>query len=74
MKISTPDGILDIPEDLDFEIKASHPFFSDEGSASIPVTVPATTANCAILGYPERVDRRTRYEKESFAIAECGAW
>lgn len=74
MKISTPDGILDIPEDLDFEIKASHPFFSDEGSASIPVTVPATTGNCAILGYPERVDRRTRYEKESSAIAECGAW
>ena len=74
MKISTPDGILDIPEDLDFEIKASHPFFSDEGSASIPVTVPATTINCALLGYPERVDRRTRYEKESSAIAECGAW
>lgn len=74
MKISTPSGPLEIPQDLDFEIKASHPFFSDEGSSSIPVTIPATAMNCAILGYPERIDRRTRYERESSAIAECGLW
>ena len=74
MKISTPSGLLEVPQDLEFEIKSSHPFFSDEGSASIPVTIPATTPNCAILGYPERVDRMTRYERESTAVAECGIW
>lgn len=74
MKISTPSGPLELPQDLEFEIKASHPFFSDEGSASIPVTVPATVSNCALLGYPERVDRTTRYQRDSPAIAECGAW
>lgn len=74
MKISLPSGLLEIPQDLEFEIKASHPFFSDEGSASIPVTIPATVPNCALLDYPERVDRMTRYQRESSAIAECGAW
>lgn len=74
MTISTPSGPLEIPQDLEFEIKASHPFFSDEGSASIPVTIPASVHNCAILDYPERVDRKTRYQRESSAIAECGAW
>lgn len=74
MKISTSSGVLEIPQDLDFEIKANHPFFSDEGTASIPVTIPATAPNCAILGYPERVERATRFVREIPGIAECGVF
>ena len=74
MKLSTPQGHLEIPQDFEFEIKASHPFFSREGSASVPVTIPATPSNLAILGYPERADRTKRFIRESSAIAECGVW
>lgn len=74
MKISTEQGLLEVPQDFEFEIKVSHPFFSDEGAASIPVTIPATVANCAILGYPERADRLTRYPRETTAFAECGVF
>lgn len=74
MKITTPDGLLEIPTDVKFEIKTSNPFFSDEGSASIPVTIPTTVANSSILGWPERVDRMTRFVRHTSAIAECGAF
>ena len=74
MKISTQQGLLEVPQDLEFEIKVTHPFFSDEGAASIPVTVPATVANCVILGYPERADRLTRFPRETTAFAECGVF
>lgn len=74
MKISTSSGVLDIPQDFDFEIKANHPFFSDEGAASIPVTIPATIPNCILLGYPDRVDRATRFIRETSGIAECGVF
>lgn len=74
MKITTPSGLLEIPQDLEFEIKAAHPFFSDEGSASIPVTIPTTVANSSMLGWPERIDRMTRFVRHTSAVAECGAF
>ena len=74
MKITTPSGLLEVPQDIKFEIKAAHPFFSDEGSASIPVTIPASVPNSSMLGWPERIDRMTRFVRQTSAIAECGAF
>lgn len=74
MKLSTQSGILDIPQDAEVEIKSSHPFFSEEGSASIPMSIPATIPNCSLLDWPDRINRSTRFMKKTSGFIECGVY
>lgn len=61
MKLRTDRGELALPENFKFEITTNHPFFSDDGSASAPATLPASPQNREILDFPENANRRTRF-------------
>lgn len=54
MRLAVEKGDLDLPEDLTIENTLSHPFLSDEGSSSIAFTIPATSKNLRLLGWPDR--------------------
>ena len=72
MKLVTPQGQLDLPEDFSLTIERTNPLLSDEGDRSIPVTLPATPKNLAILGHKERIDRAYRYTNKVDAILQVG--
>lgn len=48
---------LDLPKGFSIPVEDLSPIFNDRGSQTIPVTVPATPKNQAILGFPGRLDR-----------------
>lgn len=72
MKITVEDGILDLPEGFSFDIEHNHPFYSEAGVASVPVTLPASADNKRILGWPDNINRSSRFIKEKPAFLECG--
>ena len=72
MKLVTPQGQLDLPEDFSLTIERTNPLLSDQGDRSIPVTLPATPRNLAILGHKERIDRAYRYTNKVEAILTVG--
>ena len=55
MKLTLEQGEIALPEDFAFQIESNHPFFSDEGTASVPVTLPASPENLDLLGHPESI-------------------
>lgn len=61
MKLVTEKGELTLPADFSFEIEKNSAFFSEEGSASIGASIPATVADQAKLGYPGRIARKSRF-------------
>lgn len=61
MKLIIEKGELSLPEEFEFEVESSHPFFSDEGSASIPVNLPASPGNLDILGRPDDIHNDHRH-------------
>jgi len=63
MKLTTNNGELDLPVDFSFEVELNNPFFSDEGDATIPATIPATPNNLKVLDNIHRVDRANRFMK-----------
>lgn len=74
MKITVEDGVLDLPKDFTVEIEHNNPFYSDEGSSSIPASLPASAENRRILGWPESANRAKRFIRERAAFVECGAF
>ena len=61
MRLTTEKGELMLPDDFKLEITANHPFFSDEGTASAPLTLPAIANNRQPLDNPENPNRAYRY-------------
>lgn len=61
MNLRTDKGEIALPDNFKFDITTNHPFFSDDGSASAPTTIPASPQNREILDYPENPNRRTRF-------------
>ena len=61
MRLITEKGELLLPDDFKLEITANHPFFSDEGTASAPLTLPAIANNRQSLDNPENPNRGFRY-------------
>ena len=55
MKLTLPKGVLTLPENFTFELEITNPFFTEDGSGSVPVNIPASPENLAILGYPSRL-------------------
>lgn len=72
MKLIVPTGELTLPNGFKFEIKVNNPFFSDEGSCTLPVNLPPTSENLRLLGFPNRICRGRRYEQEISAILGHG--
>lgn len=72
MKLSVEGGEISLPEDFTFDIESNHPFFSDEGSSSVPVTVPASPENLRLLGSPDDVHGTKRQVREQTAHLKAG--
>lgn len=74
MKLSVEKGELSLPEDFAFDIESNHPFFSDEGTASMPVTIPASPENLKKLSSPEKITSRNRHIRSQMAFLESGLY
>lgn len=61
MKLVINNGELTLPADFSFEIEHNSAFFTEDGSQSIPVTIPATPDDLAKLGHPTRLGRSRRF-------------
>lgn len=61
MQLRTDKGGISLPANFKFDITTNHPFFSDEGSASAPATLPSTPQNKEIFDFPENPNRRQRF-------------
>lgn len=72
MKLSVPKGEISLPEDFAFDIEQNNAFFSDDGAASLPATIPATPDNLSKLSYPTRIGRSTRFANIFDAILSVG--
>ena len=72
MKLTIPAGEFSLPEDFSFDIESNHPFFSDEGTASVPVTIPASPENLDLLSNPDRVQNSKRFVREYMAFLQSG--
>ena len=72
MKLTVEKGELILPEDFSFELEFNHPFFSDEGSSSIPVEIPACPENLAMLGFPSRLASKESKVLSVPASLTCG--
>lgn len=62
MKLSIEKGDLNLPIDFSLEIEQQSALFTESGgTASLPVTIPATAADLEKLDFPTRPARDTRY-------------
>ncbi len=68
MILSIKEGELMLPDDFSFEIERNNPFFSEDGTASIPVELPTTGDMRSKLGFPDRFNRAYRFVKKKPAV------
>ncbi len=66
---------LDLPEGFSMAVEDTNPIFNDQGSQSIPATVPPTRRNNRLTGHVVRVDNAENpNEPERTCIIENGAY
>ena len=64
MNLKTERGEIALPRDFRFDITANNPFFSDEGTSSVPSTIPPTQENRELLKFPENFNRARMFPKQ----------
>lgn len=75
IKILIKGEALDLPEGFSMAVKDTNPIFNDQGSQSIPATVPPTRRNNRLTGHVVRVDNAENpNEPERTCIIENGAY
>lgn len=74
MILRLENGEIALPKDFRFDITANHPFFSNDGTASTPATIPSTPENRAILGSPENYHRVNRFTRHLSAVISHGVF
>ena len=72
MKMTTQQGQFDLPQDFTITMERTNPMLCEEGDASIPATLPASSNNLEVLEHRERIDRARRYKNKVDAILEVG--
>lgn len=72
MKLTLPKGVLTLPENFTFELEITNPFFTEDGSGSVPISIPASPENLATLGYPSRLGGTSPTIKSFPAILSHG--
>lgn len=72
MNLTTENGQFDLPCDFSITMERTNPMLSDQGDASIPATLPASSNNLEILEHRDRIDRARRYKNKVDAILEVG--
>lgn len=74
MKLTLEKGEIALPEDFSFQVESVHPFFSDEGTASVPVTLPSSQENLDLLGHPENIHSSKRHIRIYEAYLQTGVF
>lgn len=74
MKLIVDQGELSLPSDFSFDVEKNSAFFSEDGSTTIPATIPATPSDQAKLGYPIRLGRKNRFVNAFPAILRHGVF
>ena len=74
MKLTIESGDLDLQRDFAFELERTNPFFSDEGDATVPATLPPTECNRKALDHIERIDRMGDNLVDVAAQLQVGAY
>ena len=64
MNLRLDRGEISLPKDFKFDIQSNHPFFSNEGTASVPATIPPSQQNRLLLGNPENQHAAHRFTKK----------
>lgn len=72
MRLITSKGQLHLPSDFAFTIEQNSPVFSQEGTQSIPVSLPDSDVNKAALSYPTRPGRKDKFIRKIPAKLEAG--
>lgn len=70
MRITTPYGTLLVDEQTRIPLTITNPMFSNEGSHSLPFTVPWCEHNLAALGHPENAHRANNQPNFIDAVVE----
>ena len=70
---SSPQPELELPADFYPELSRTNPFLTNEGSQSVPFTIPASRGNLRKLGFPERIRPTQRPETKRPAILSHGS-
>jgi hypothetical protein len=73
MKLISLKGELALPSDFSFEFEQVSPLFGDEGTSSIPATLPATPDTLSKLGHPQRLSRKEAFLRRIPAQLVSGA-
>lgn len=80
MKITTPHGTLVVDGETRIPLTLTNPMFNEQGSHSLPFTVPWCQHNLTALGHPERVgsayksgDSITGCTLETSMLSEAGS-
>jgi hypothetical protein len=70
MRLKTESGEMILPGDFSFSIDQKSPFFSNEGTQSIPVTLPDADINNKVLGYASRPGHSMQMRRKLSATLE----
>ena len=75
IKILIKGEALDLPDGFSMAVEDTNPIFNDQGSQSIPATIPPTRRNNRLTDYPGRVDNSENpNDPERTCIIENGAY
>ncbi|MDP3387719.1 MAG: hypothetical protein Q8S24_10820 [Eubacteriales bacterium] len=73
MRLITESGEMVLPSDFSISIEQKSPFFSDEGTQSIPVTLPEADINNSVLGHASRPGHTKQFKRKISATLETSA-
>lgn len=74
MNLRLERGEISLPKDFKFDIQSNHPFFSNEGTASVPATIPPSQMNRFLLGNPENQHSAKRFTRKLPATLSHGIY
>ena len=72
MKLITSKGQLALPDKFSFTVEKESPFYGDNGTATIPVTLPVSQDTLLKLGHPERLGHTEGFLRKIPAKLESG--
>lgn len=67
-------GAFTLPPDFNFEMELTNPLFSDEGSSSLPFTLPLTKENLVATDHPDVLAREERVIDRMECIVQYGTF
>lgn len=72
MKLTTNNGELTLPSNFAFTLERTNPFLSEEGDATVPASLPASSQNLKVLDNIGRIDRFQRNLNHTAATLQAG--